>query len=332
MAITHKQVFQEVKGGKIRPFYIILGEEDYFLDEFLWRLKKRLFKDTSSYQMNFQKFSGDDLDIPKLINSLKTPPFFEANRLTVVSEAECIPARDMKTLSIYLKNPSTNNCLVMVFKVFDRRLAFFKEPAVRKALVEFLRPKERELPSWVRRLVSAHHKSIGRDAVETIAQRVGNDLKRMKNEIEKLSLMIGEEPRITKDHVRKVITDYQIEGIFDLADAIGGRNTKKALMLLRIIIESGESPIGLIGLMSRHFRILLSVREGLERGKGRGELGDTLGLRDFIVRRYLAQARRFQLNELVGAFEVIHRTDLALKGGRLNQERYLEKMIFDICP
>ena len=84
------------------------------------------------------------------------------------------------------------------------------------------------------------------DAVEMLVQLAGEDTRQLDSEVEKLSLYLGDRTRVTLDDVRLLVPLNRAGVIFELGNAIGKRDLRRALELVRTLVYQGQSPIGIL--------------------------------------------------------------------------------------
>ncbi len=85
---------------------------------------------------------------------------------------------------------------------------------------------------------------ISRQAAHLLAENVGNDLDILDNELEKLVAYKGFSAEATIDSADVArLSPYVAEAsIFDLVDALGNRNSKRASLLLQQKLHEGTDP------------------------------------------------------------------------------------------
>jgi DNA polymerase-3 subunit delta len=94
---------------------------------------------------------------------------------------------------------------------------------------------------------------------------------------------------------------------------------------------SGESPLGILALLARQIRLVWQVRDGQQRGLPLPEIGQGIGLSQFVVKKYLQQASQFSESELFSAHRALRHADRALKSSGTSPERILESLVLELC-
>ena len=89
------------------------------------------------------------------------------------------------------------------------------------------------------------------------------DPRLLDQEIQKLVAWAAGRPGMPQDVVRLVPYAAPI-CLFDLSEALGRRDVRRALTALQRLLGEGEHPLGLFGMIVRQFRLMLLMKEQLE--------------------------------------------------------------------
>lgn len=123
------------------------------------------------------------------------------------------------------------------------------------------------------RLFRIVQKDIADNALAELVTRVGPNLRALANEVEKLSLYVGDRPEVQLADVQTMTTPQKQAKAFALGEALGDRDLAKVLRILdqelweiRTGADKRKSEIGLLyGLISK-VRALLMLRELRDQG------------------------------------------------------------------
>ena len=192
-------------------------------------------------------------------------------------------------------------------------------------------PDARQLPGWIVNRTKMHHGRIAPDAANLLAQNIGVNLRLLDQEIRKLLLYCGENKTITVDDVKVMVPYIQsADVVFDMVDAIGQRNPRSAAVYLHRLLEVGENPFGIFGMVVRQFRLLIQVRWLADRNVGEQEIGGRLKLHPYVIQKIRAQAEWFTLEQLRRAYQLLTESDLAIKRGSLEAETALDLLVVQL--
>ena len=320
------ELADELAAGKIRPAYLIVGEEPLLRDDALAQLRTALLA-PGTEDFNFDRLDGETTRPAALLDAVRTLPVMAERRLVVLREPEA-GRRDAKPLldavaeTVPALGESTDVVLAVVAAKVDRRSRWtraFRAPA---ADVRCDPPRRgRELVAFVREEGDRQGVKLDRGAAELLAERVGPQLLLLRSEIEKAALLAGPGERVTRDHVAAGTCDVAEEPIWDLTDAIGDGRTAEALVRLAKILAAGAVPPQVLGALAAHFRKLLRLQSG----------GSVAGP-PFVVKKLERQAGRFTPRRLLACLRAIHETDVALKGaGALGPGMAIERLVIGLA-
>ena len=143
--------------------------------------------------------------------------------------------KDIEKLESYIENPLGSTVLVVSYKgkTLDGRSKFSK--LIKKKGEVFLSKKiyDNQLPSWINGYLQTNGFKITSKALNLLVDHIGNDLSRIVNEIDKLSLNIGKEKNITEDDIEKFVGVSKEFNVFELQDAISQKNLPKAIRIIQ---------------------------------------------------------------------------------------------------
>ncbi|HWI41584.1 MAG TPA: DNA polymerase III subunit delta, partial [Verrucomicrobiae bacterium] len=253
-----------VSRGEPAPVYWFHGEETFLMDREAKRMEGALVAaDFRDFNLNL--FYGNECRGEDIVEAAQTLPFFASRRLVVVRRAELLAAASLEKVAEYLRNPATSTCLLFIGGKIDGRKKIFAELKKSGALVEFKRPYDNRLPSFVAEEAARLGKKLEPAATELLLHMVGNNLRELVSQLEKVATFAGEAPVITREAVREVACDSRVDTVFDLTDALGDREAAQALRSLRILLREGDAPLQILHMITRHYRQLWKISEAVEK-------------------------------------------------------------------
>jgi DNA polymerase-3 subunit delta len=192
---------------------------------------------------------------------------------------------------------------------------------------EFKPPQRRGLNRWIEQRVKKKGGQISPAAVATLAAFVGSDLRLLDQEIEKLVAYVDWARPISEDDVRLLVSYVQEANIFNMVDALGQRNGQQAAKLLHQLLDEGEHPLALLGMIVRQFRILIQVKELNGRGLSQKKIAARLKLHPFVVKKTADQALNFSMEQLETVYRKLLETDVAVKTGQMDEVLALDMLV-----
>ncbi|HDQ34867.1 MAG TPA: DNA polymerase III subunit delta [Chloroflexi bacterium] len=312
--------------------HIFHGENELLQAEAVTALLRRTLPPEAA-DFNTARFKGA-VAFDEVRRACSTVPFLADKRVVLLQEA-LSKANDrwVQELLEYLPHLPESTQLIFVeqrdLKARHPVLTWAKQHGEQAAIEHFSVPKERSLPTWIVQRTQHHGGQIAPQAASSLAQHIGPQLRLLDQEIQKLLTYRGLEGTITIEDVRRLVPYIESGGvIFDLVDALGQRRPNVAAQQLHLLLDTGDHPLAIFGMIVRQFRLLVQARWVLDRGGTQGAVKEALNQRhDFVVRKICNQARYFDAAQLTRAYQLLLDTDLAIKTGRLAPDAALDLLI-----
>ena len=198
-------------------------------------------------------------------------------------------------------------------------------------VVEFTLQKPFELVKWVTKVIGASGKKISQDAASWMVDNSNEHMTDILNEIQKVIVYTGDSHQVTIDDVQAVCTKSIKSIIFDLTDAVAGRNAGQAFKVLNDMLAMKEPIPKIIFMITRQIRQLLQVKIFMGQGLNMSQAGTKAGLTPYAASKVCKQAERIQQTELTAAFKECLEIDSAIKSGRMNERVAVELLIANLC-
>jgi DNA polymerase-3 subunit delta len=155
---------------------------------------------------------------------------------------------------------------------------------------------------------------------------VGNNLFQARHEIRKALDYVRPDGSVSREDVRLLCSQSREEDIFDMVDAAGQRDSRKALFLLRELMK--DQPIQFIFVMLvRQVRLLIMTKEVLEAGGSERDVISTCGMASFVARKIISQSRQFKMEELENIFQKLNKMDEDSKTGHATLDVEIEMLV-----
>jgi DNA polymerase-3 subunit delta len=185
-------------------------------------------------------------------------------------------------------------------------------------------------------------------AAEMLAEMTGRSLSRAVEELEKLSIYLGDEKNIREADVRAVVIPAREWNVYKLVDAVMDDAMNEALRQLRILVGSAQKAEDaafsrIFPTLSRQLRLLWQARVCVELGLSPASIpANQQGL--FVEKQSIGkeppyrqnklvqQARRLSFPQLSAATIAVRDADSRIKGlaDSFNAMETLERMVLDL--
>jgi DNA polymerase III subunit delta len=332
-------------------YYIFHGEDEFSKTEQINQLRAKM-GDPQFADLNTTQLDGRKVSLSELTHACDAVPFLADKRLVIVEgmlarleprrkrgedeaggevEEEANPGL-AKELAAYLPRlPETTRLIFVETKILAKNNPILKHVAEDKTahVKEFSAPDAKQLPKWIQDRVKTKGGAIQADAVNELAAHVGNDLRLLDGEIEKLLTYRANQPICAED-VRTLVASVGESSIFALVDAISERKTKLALQLLHEQLSHKAEPPQLFGMIVRQFRLLLQIKDFAARGKTVEQAAAQLKMHPFVAKKTWAQSLNFSLPQLEAIYQKLLDTDIAIKTGRNEPMLALDLLVVEL--
>jgi len=326
-------------------FYLFHGEDEYRRSLQLAEMKAKL-GDPTTVALNTTELNGRRLTLDELISVCDAMPFLSEKRMVIVyglaarferktgtaeDDAEQGPAF-LEQFEEYVNSLPESTRLVLVEdgKIKEaNRIYKIVTKSDQGHLHEFAPLDPGELSRWIPEHVEEKGGRIERAAVNALAAFVGSDLRLLDQEIDKLLTYAGPERAVTEQDVRLLVS-YAQANIFDMVDALGKRDTRRAMELMEQLLESGEHPLYLLRMIVRQFRILIQIKELLAKGTPVKDIQGLLRLHPYVVKKTTGQAANFSILQLEVIFKQLHEVDAAVKSGEMEPALALNLFVTEV--
>jgi DNA polymerase-3 subunit delta len=318
-------------------FYIFHGPDELSRTETLAELKAQM-GDPALADLNTTLFDGNSLTLGELRQACDALPFLSDRRLVIVSNYLLRSGRgkgtELEALADYLPNmPPTARLVFLEDETLPQTHPILKlaEKHADGQVRAFGGPARGELNGWIVRRVERKGAQIERPAADALAVAVGDDLRLLDSEIEKLITYAGGQHAITTAEVELLVPYAGEANVFGMVDAIGRRDGRAALRLLHKLLDAGETPLYLLSMIVRQFRILIQVKELAAQGLAVSTIAKRAELHPFVAEKAQRQAMNFSMGQLEVIYARLLDTDLAIKTGRMEDILALDTLVAALC-
>ena len=330
MALIDAQKFyRDLEKGQTAPLYFLFGEEPYLLNQSVERFKYAVLTE-GAVDFNYSLFYASDADVVAVRDAVETLPMMAARRLVILKEAQELTDKEWAELEPLFESPVDSTVFVILASRVDKRKKQIRLLLDKADCVEFKKPYENQIPSWINYIAQSLGLTISNDAILLLHKLVGHHLTEIEGELKKLGEYVGER-RIEMADVAQAVSRSKEENVFDFTKAIGENDRVKALELLVHLLDQGQNEIGIVSLVARHVRILLTLKRGMEEGLHGAKLAHYAQVPPYFLESYLDQARLWTAKKLEQTLVVLSDTDKALKSSPLSSHIWLENLVLKTC-
>jgi DNA polymerase-3 subunit delta len=277
---------KHVNAGTLDRVYLLLGEDVKLVDRMVDAMEATIDVADRPFAVDriyAGEASGAPVDIAASCRSL---PMLGDRRLVIVMRAERLlkpkraakagsedvtedeglsdeesTAADFTPLEEYLASPSSFATLVFVATEVDRTRRFTKKLVEKAQVVNFsgIRTEPRSGPAGAGAAAAGARKFVvdemtreGRTmdaaAVKVLVDRSGEDISKLRGDLERLLLYVGDRKVIGAADVEEVVADgATVQDDWAVTNALGAGDAARGLRELALRLERGDSPHAIVG-------------------------------------------------------------------------------------
>ncbi|NNC45504.1 MAG: DNA polymerase III subunit delta [Winogradskyella sp.] len=328
-----KRIVDEIKQGRLKPIYFLMGEEPYYIDKISEYIEDNVL-DESEKGFNQMVLYGRDVTIDDIVSNAKRFPMMAENQVIIIKEAQAL-SRSIEQLVAYANNPQPTTVLVINYKYkkLDKRKALYKQIVKTGLVFESKKLYENQVPDWIRRVLAGKDYKIVPKAAQMLVEFLGNDLSKIENELNKLQIILPKGTQITADHIEENIGISKDFNNFELRKAIGEKNKIKAYQIAKYFADNPkDNPLVLtVALLFNFFSQLLHYH-GLS-DKSSRSVASSLGINPYFVNEYITAGKNYPMKKVSRVVSALRDYDVKSKGvgaNAMSQKDLLNEMLFII--
>lgn len=314
---------RQIRENSLKPLYLFYGNEVYLKDAYINEIKKAV-PDNGFEDFNRIVLKGTDISFEEYDEAWDSFPMMADRRLIIISGSGIFGRVKEEQKDFWkerLSRCSEDTVVIFNEESVDKRGVIYKAFAKNGMAVEFETPDMPELVTFITGQCLRAKRKIRREHARLIAERCGDDLQSIVNELNKLFDYCGEE--ITKSDVEAVVSKSLNVRVFDLTDAIMDRDAKKAAELLSELQNDGDRAFSVMYLILSNVTKLLKTK--LSGSTNSTEVSRLIGVKEFIARKYISSAAKFSEEALAEMAARIPEIDYEIKLGKTDEWTALEQ-------
>ncbi len=330
-ALDLQALKQQIAERRLAPIYVFVGEDLKLIDRIVSDVEATVAEEDRAFAVE-RVYAGEPGGTPlQIVDSARMMPMLGDRRIVIVLRAERLlkPKRaakaavedddqeeaggsgepiDLGPMEDYVAAPVSSSTLIFVATEIDRTRRLTKRLVEKAAVVEFAglsadnpmgrRDGRRSGLDWLNSELARAGRAIEPEAAQLLSKRAGNDITKLRGDVERLLLFAEGRKRITTDDVMEVVSEStEVDDEWAVVNAIADGDAARALSEVARRLDRGDSPHGLVG-----------------------------QLRWWVSSR-LAEG---DPSRVKAALDVLLRTDLALKSSGGDQRVLVERLVAEL--
>lgn len=331
------EILKSIKKDTIKPLYFLHGEEPFHIEQVIDKIQSLAIP---VHEKGFNEFVlfGKDLNMGALLNYARRFPMMAERQLIIVKDAQQIQGIDQKEnqklIEDYALQPLSSTILILAFgNAQDERKTWVKAFGKNGVLHNSKKFYDNQLPEFLADYCHSQGVKISMKAIQLLIEHIGNDLKRLTSEIDKVVLNVKLGEGIDADTIQKFVGISKEYNVFELQKALIQRDVMRAN---QIIIYFGNNPKDnpiqpILIILYNFFSKVLLVHASND--KSEGGIASLLKVNSFFAKDYLNASKNYSLHKLTSVIHSLKIADLKSKGvdtGEESEGDILQKLVFEI--
>jgi DNA polymerase-3 subunit delta len=306
--------------AKPGPLYVLHGDEAFLKRQAILTIKQRALGDDAD-QGAASSYAGDKAEFAEVMDELTTAPFFAPRRVVVVENADPFVTRFRGLLEKKVAALPATGLLVLDVKTWpaNTRLAKLVDNAA--TLVCKAPPPYKMAPWCSAWSASRHSKELPAAAAQLLVDLIGSEMGQLDQELEKLSIYVGERAKINVADVDKLVGQSRAENIWKIFDALAEGKPGQALGMLDRLFDQGEEPMRILGALALQLRRLAQAGRLALQGVSIGAALERAGVAPFALQGAERQLKHLGRRRLGKLYDWLMELNLGVRGDSPLPER-----------
>ena len=254
--IELKNAIRLVQNNNIKPIYFLRGDDHFLQNFFIEKICSSLFLEE---KISKSFLTPNEMAGKEIIDSLLFSDLFSTKKLFILRDPQQIKGKPAKDLLDYCSNPIPNHFLVLINDNYMDNSSFTRSLTKIIDAINVSTPFSNDLYKWARFFFKENDKNADPLVIEEIIENYGDSVFNVKNEIDKLCILIDSNEIQSNDLTISNAWGRSRQR-WELFTSIGKRDLEKSIKLSKEIIGNTETMISLIYPLTSFFQELLYVK------------------------------------------------------------------------
>lgn len=318
----------EPKHPMKHPLIVLKGGSDFMLNLTSNTLKTHWL----SEGWNFERFEGATFSGERFLQATSTRSMFEPQQMSIVTQA--FASADLFDCLKRLESSKSIQPALCLMQGGEVPAKFQKElQRLQAFVVSCDEPAPWEAKDFLSDRCRAYKLQFNAEATNLFLDSTGSDLMKIENELRKLALILdGGKGPIDGNMLRPHLDFLREDNAFKVDQLLCQEAYPQALLLLKGLLDRGESSLAILAILSMHCRKALQIQAGMKNGHSPADLSRELRLPTSVVQNYLPYIRKKSAVVFQRALNLCHEADRRLKSIRHGEEIWLERIVWELMP
>ena len=253
--------------------YLLVGSEEWLRQESVQQIEAA----AGVAPIDRCRLEAGQTPLTEALDQARLVPFQSRHRLIILDDVQKLSTGEQELLVAYCRRPATTGLLVLI--VPSETAPHWLRPMLANVTQIACHPlAPPRLPAWLQDRASQRlGKTLDRAAAVALVDRIGPALRPLAQALEQMACYVGSRTLIVIGDVMRLVGVSVSEETFAMTRALGRGDLAGALERLNRLLDQGDAPEVVIGLLRWHweklhrdrrgFRILLAADLAMKRGR-----------------------------------------------------------------
>lgn len=333
----YREIITDIKKGIFSPIYILMGDEDYYIDQIVEALEQNVVNEDEK-DFNLATFYGADVDVKQVISRAQQYPLMSERHLVMLKEAQAMDkAKTRLEQLVPYVNHSNDTCVLVIVYKGDSLSATSQLVKAAKATGSVIfkseRLKDYQLSAPLKDYCREKNIKIDDKSVSLLCDYIGAPLSKLFGEVDKLIVAAGKSGTITPELIESVIGISKEFNSFELIKSISVRDYPKSMMIIEHFSRNSKQNPGImvIATLFNYFSKLFIA--SITKDKSEPSLLQELDLKSsYALTDYKNGLRNYKAVTIDRIIHSIRDCDVMSKGVGSNKNEYdlLKELVYKI--
>ena len=335
--ISFREIIGEISQGKFAPVYLLMGDEDYYIDRIVDALEATVVPEEEK-DFNAATYYGADVDVRQVISRAQQFPLMSERQLVMLKESQAMERAKSKLEQMvpYVKHANETTVLVVTFKgdTLPATSQLVKTIQSEGGIVfKSERLKDYQLQGPLSDYCRTKKVKIDDKSLSLLCEYIGSPLSKLFGEVDKLIVAAGENGIITPELIESIIGISKEYNSFELVKQLSLRNYPKSMQIVDHFSRNPKQNPGVMitATLFNYFSKLFIA--AISKDKSDAGLMQELDLKNtYSLGDYKNGLRNYKAGAIDAIIHAIRNHDVMSKGVGSTQNEYdlLKELIFKI--
>lgn len=333
---SFREIMSGINNGNFAPVYLLMGEEDYYIDKIVERLEETVLKDDER-DFNAMTFYGADADVMNVISTAQQFPLMADKQLVILKEAQTLfhSKTELEKLSSYLNHPNESTVLVVTYKgePLGNSSSLVKGASEVGVVFKSEKLKDYQLFGPVADYCREEKLQIDDQSIKLLCDYIGTPLSKLFGEIDKLKVAAGQNGKITPELIESVIGISKEYNVFELIKSLSTKDFAKSMKLVTHFAKNPKLNPGVVVLANIFSYFSKLFVASILKDKSDAGLMSELDIKNaYFLTDYRNGLRNYTPGTIDSIIHAIRECDTKSKGIGSTQNEYelLKELVFKI--